>query len=109
MIKYSASYIENLIANGGLKKIGVDNDGDDILMITKKCKELDPSLFKFRMDYIGLATIHLWEEDLVEVFMDEGTFKMVLTDKAFDDKIISNLPEDLKYSLDQVKHTIEDQ
>lgn len=103
---YSEDKIQKLLDLGALKNLGPGEDGDDILMITKKCKNIDPDLYKFKMDYIGLAGMRLWEINVVDIYMDDGNFKLKLTPLAYNKNVLSTLKPDLRQALIQFKEML---
>lgn len=103
---YSEDKIQKLIELGALKNLGPGEDGDDILMITKKCKYIDPELYKFKLDYIGLAAMRLWEINIVNIYIDNDIFKLELTPLAYDKNVLATLKSDLRQALVQLKEML---
>lgn len=102
-MRYTKAQIEKLVELGALKKIGIDEDGDDILLVTSKCKAIEPELFLLRMDYIGAAAMELWQREFVDIYIEDNIFKLEFKPKAFDQDELDELPENLQQSVAQFK------
>lgn len=108
-MNYNRQAIEKLLLNGGLKKIGCDEDGEDIYIITNVCKVVDPGLFRFREDFLGGVTLELIDLGLADLFVEDGELKMYLTPEAYDDTIVNSMSPGWRATVTQIKCMMEDE
>jgi len=106
---YTQFSINELLAKEAIKKIGVDDNGDDLYIVTMKCKSVDPKLFKLRCDSAGAAAIDLVSMELADYIIEDGTLKICLTSLAFDDNVLRVIGPEYRQMLHQVKCMMEDQ
>ena len=73
------SKLDHYIEIGAISIEGVDPDGELILSVTDKAKELAPDLWQAHIEYVDKQLIDLYEKGLIEVEYNENleaTFKL---------------------------------
>lgn len=73
------SKLDHYIEIGAISIEGVDPDGELILSVTDKAKELAPDLWQAHIEYVDKQLINLYEKGLIEVEYNENleaTFKL---------------------------------
>lgn len=73
------SRLSHYIEIGAISIEGVDPNGELILSVTDKAKELAPDLWKAHIEYVDKQLINLYEKGLIEVEYNENleaTFKL---------------------------------
>ena len=80
------SRLSYYIEIGAISIEGVDPNGELILSVTEKAKEVAPDLWKTHMEYVDKQLIDLYQKGLIEIEYNENleaTFK--LSPKAVED------------------------
>ena len=80
------SMLSYYIEIGAISIEGVDPNGELILSVTEKAKEVAPDLWKTHMEYVDKQLIDLYQKGLIEIEYNENleaTFK--LSPKAVED------------------------
>lgn len=73
------SKLDHYIEIGAISIEGVDPNGELILSVTDKAKELAPDLWQAHIEYVDKQLIDLYEKGLIEVEYNENleaTFKL---------------------------------
>ncbi len=73
------SRLSHYIEIGAISIEGVDPNGELILSVTDKAKELAPDLWQAHIEYVDKQLINLYEKGLIEVEYNENleaTFKL---------------------------------
>lgn len=73
------SKLDHYIEIGAISIEGVDPDGELILSVTDKAKELAPDLWQAHIEYVDKQLIDLYKKGLIEVEYNENleaTFKL---------------------------------
>jgi hypothetical protein len=101
--------MEELILSGVVEVAGIDSEtGEFLYNFTHKLKELMPELWNERLDFIHQEIMYFWETGFLDVEeMDSKNPIVFLTPMAFDEEEISNLPEDKRESLEEIKRLFE--
>lgn len=101
--------IEDLILNGAIEVSGVDNEsGEFLYSFTERVNEVMPELFAKKAAFIKEQLMYFFEAGMVEVqnpFSANPLF--MLTELAFDEELISELPSDKKRALEEIKRLFE--
>ena len=98
--------IDDLIANGALEVVGVDESGELLYNFTDKLEDLYPELQSAVNNLFSMQMMQLWELGLVSMDVTEQNPIVTLTDKSFDKELISSLDEDLLHTLNEAKRTL---
>lgn len=99
--------IDNLVLSGGLEVCGVDADSGELLYsFTPKLKDLNPELFKEHLNHVNQEIMRLWEKGYVNVDFMEDDPVVTLSDKAFNNKEISQLTKAEQWSLLEIKRLL---
>lgn len=104
MIPEDKDTVDYLILNKGLEVSGVDSaTGELLYSFTPKIKELMPELYKAHMNHVNSEIMAIWEKGFVNIdfFSDEPV--VTLTEKAFDNKEISQLSKDHQWAVEEMK------
>lgn len=73
------SRLSHYIEIGAISIEGIDPNGELILSVTDKAKELAPDLWQAHIEYVDKQLINLYEKGLIEVEYNENleaTFKL---------------------------------
>ena len=104
MIPEDKDTVEFLILNKGLEVSGVDSDTGELLYsFTPKIRELMPELYKAHMNHVNSEIMAIWEKGFVNIDFFSEEPVVTLTDKAFDNKEISQLSKDHKWAVEEMK------
>ena len=104
MIPEDKDTVEFLILNKGLEVSGVDSDTGELLYsFTPKIRELMPELYKAHMNHVNSEIMAIWEKGFVNIDFFSEEPVVTLTEKAFDNKEISQLSKDHKWAVEEMK------
>ena len=106
MMDYS---IEDLILKGAIEVSGVDEFSGELLYnFTPQAKEIMPELFKDHMEKVYRAIMFFWEKGYMEIKnITEPKPIVLLTEKAFDEDALDELPRDARRTLEEIKRGFE--
>jgi hypothetical protein len=101
--------MEELILNGVVEVAGIDADtGEFLYNFTPKLRELMPDLWNERLDFIHNEIMYFWEKGFIDAQgMDDINPTVLLTDLAYDEDAISELPPEKQSSLREIKRLFE--
>lgn len=93
-------FIDNLILNGALEIIGIEEGTGEILYgFTDKLKEVDPKLHRKFVNHFHDDIMSLWENGFVSMDVTEVNPLVNLTEKAFDEIAVAHLGENERRTL----------
>lgn len=99
--------IDDLILEGGLEVVGVDDETGEILYVfTPKVKELMPDLYEQHLNFVNDELMVLWEKGYVNIDFFKEDPPISLTEKAFNDDEIKTLSLEERWSLNELKRAI---
>lgn len=100
--------IDNLILAGVVEVAALDSETGELLYsFTDKFKEMMPELYEIHINYIHNEVMYFWEKGLVHI--DDVTSQnpvVSLTEKAFDENIVSQLSKSKQESLNEIKRIL---
>jgi hypothetical protein len=101
--------MEELILSGVVEVAGIDpKTGSFLYNFTPKLKEVMPELWNERLDFIHEEVMFFWQHGFLEVKeMEKRNPIIFLTEKAFDENEIDQLPEDKAETLQEIKRLFE--
>jgi hypothetical protein len=91
--------LDELILNGSIEISGLTNSGAFLYKFTDKLQEIDPDLYNAIRQRMYSEIMLLWQSGFItmDVTVDNPIVK--LTDKAFDNEALNELPEQIKANL----------
>jgi hypothetical protein len=93
-------FIDNLILNGALEIIGIEDGTGEILYgFTDKLLEVDPSLHAKFVGHFHEDMMFLWEKGFISMDVTELNPMVNLTEKAFDEFSVSVLDDNKRRTL----------
>lgn len=103
----SREIIDTLLLTGAMEICGVDQKtGEFLYQFTPKLKEVMPELYKEHLNHVNSEIMGLWEKGLVTMDLMSDSPVVRLTDKAFDENVISQLSKEDQYSLQEIKRIL---
>ena len=107
MIPKDQNIMDYLIINGALEIVGVDAKTNQFLYsFTPKLKEIMPELYHEHLNYVNSGIMALWEKGFVNVDFFQNDPTVNLTEKAFSSMALSELSQEEKWSLEEVKRLL---
>lgn len=101
--------MEELILSGAVEVAGIDSEsGEFLYSFTPKLRELMPALWNDRLDFIYEEIVNF--EELGFLFVEDIDSKnpiISLTDKAFDENEIAQLPKDKQQTIRELRRLFE--
>jgi hypothetical protein len=99
--------IDLMILNGAVEVVGVDENGEFLYQFTEKMHELFPD-FKSTLDELFLQEIDtLWLKGFIDMDIALTNPAVSLTSSAYDEAMISALPDRLRTALNHIKRVLE--
>lgn len=107
MIPEDQTAVDYLILNKALEVVGVDSQtGEFLYSFTPKMKEIMPELYNQHLNHVNAEIMKMWELGFVNVdFLAEEPV-VTVTAKAFNKEEIAKLPQDLQWSLEEIKRLL---
>lgn len=101
--------IEELILSGAVEVSGVDsNTGEFLYTFTEKFRDVLPEIYNHRMAFIQQEVMYFYEIGLLDINDPLSPNPVIsLTELAFDQEILDDLPEEKKESLEELKRLFE--
>jgi len=99
--------IEALILSGAIEIAGIDSKtGQALYRFNPIIKKIMPDLYREHLNEVNRDIMGLWEKGFLDVdFLDEDPL-VKLTDKAFNDIEVQNLPMEQQISLLEIKRLL---
>lgn len=101
--------MEELILSGAVEVAGLDSvNGEFLYNFTPKLREIMPGLWNDRLEFIYEEVVHF--EELGFLFVEDADSKnpiISLTDKAFDENEIAQLPKDKQQTIRELRRLFE--
>lgn len=99
--------MEFLILQGGLEVSGVDpRNGEFLYSFTPKIKEIMPELYEDHLNSINKEVMNLWEQGYVYLDLLQEDPIISLTEKALDNKAVSELSMEEQWCLSEIKRVL---
>jgi hypothetical protein len=93
-------FIDNLILNGALEVVGIqEGTGEMLYGFTDKLIEIDPKLHSKFVDHFYEDMMALWQNGFITMDVTELNPIVNLTEKAFDEISISSLDQNQRHTL----------
>lgn len=107
MIPEDQTAVDYLILNKALEVVGIDSKtGEFLYSFTPKIKEIMPELYNQHLNHVNSEIMKMWELGFVNVdFLAEEPI-VTVTAKAFNKEEIAKLPQDLQWSLEEIKRLL---
>jgi hypothetical protein len=101
--------IEDLILKGAIEVAGLDEfSGEFLYNFTPRAKEIMPELFRDHMEKVYRYIMFFWEKGFVEIRnITELRPIVYLTEKAFDEDALDELPVDARQALEEIRRGFE--
>lgn len=65
--------IEDMLADGSMVKAGVDENGEHLYVITDKCRELHPDVWKKQYQAFQADIYELWRQGFIDISMAQDS------------------------------------
>lgn len=102
--------IDELILSGALQVAGLDSEtGEFLYQFTQKLKDVSPALYDEHVNHVNGELMRLWEKGLLDINMADENPIVKLTEKAFDDKELSELPKEDRWGIEEIKRLLKSQ
>jgi hypothetical protein len=102
--------VDNLILEGGIEFAGVDPESGEILYsLTPKIKEIMPELYEEHINFINNDLMALWEKGFVDIDFFNDDPLIYISDKSYDKTEVMKLSREERWSLQELKRTIDSQ
>lgn len=102
-----SDFIDTLIMLGAVEVVGIDSStGEFLYTITPKIKDLMPEVYDEHLRHVNSEIMALWEAGFVEMDFTEDNPMVFLSEKAYDENEVGQLPKDLQWSLKEIKRHI---
>ena len=99
--------MEKLILSGALEFAGLDSKTGEVLYsFTNKIKEVMPELYKQHINHVNQEILKLWEYGFVNINFLEDNPQVTLTEKAFDNRALEEIPSEMVWGLEEIKRLI---
>lgn len=101
--------IEDLILNGAVEVSGIDQEsGEFLYSFTEKIKDVMPELFEKKIAFIKDQLMYFYEIGMMEIHNPISPNPLfALTELAFDEELIRELPPDKQKALEEIKKLFE--
>ena len=101
--------LDELILNGGLEISTITDSGHFLYKFTDKLKDLDPELYEAVMQKMYEEVMFLWQNNFITMDITADNPVVTLTDKAFDDDALKELPDTVRANLIAVIKSLSEQ
>lgn len=99
--------INEMLISGALELVGYDKENNEPLYrITEKMEHINKALFDEHKNNVHADVMLLWERRILDVDLTEENPIVKLTPMAFDQEVISALPNDLIAALNEIKRVL---
>lgn len=99
--------IDELILSGALQVAGVDQEtGEFLYQFTQKLKDISPALYDEHVNHVNGELMRLWEKGLLDINIADENPIVKLTEKAFDDKELSQLSKEDRWGIEEIKRLL---
>lgn len=100
-------FIDTLIMLGAVEVSGIDSQtGEFLYTITPKIKDLMPEMYDEHLKHVNSEIMALWEAGFVDIDFTEDNPVVFLSQKSQDEQQVAQLPNDLQWSLREIKRHI---
>jgi hypothetical protein len=102
--------VDNLILEGGIEFAGIDGEtGEMLYSLTPKIKDLMPDLYEEHINFINNELMALWEKGFIDIDFLSDDPLIYISDKSHDNDEVMKLSKEERWSLRELKRTIESQ
>ena len=100
--------IEDLILSGAVEIAAFDAENEELLYkFTDNVKDVFPELYEAHMASVHEEVMYFWEHGFLYIDgMDDPNPRISLTEKAFIDQEINQLPLDRQKTLEDIKRIL---
>jgi hypothetical protein len=99
----------DLIENGAIEYVGLNEEGEPVYNFTDKLKDINPDLFNIHQTQLNREVMFLWEQGFLTVDLLEDNPDVGLTEKSFDEKSVDMLDDIYKTVLKEIKRILSQQ
>ena len=101
--------VEELILEGIVEVSGIDSEsGEFLYSFTDKVKQALPEMLEKRLKHIHAKILFFWRLGFIDIDDPRSSNPIVmLSEKAFDDDAVNQLPEEKRLDLEQIKKLFE--
>jgi len=95
--------INDLILNGGLEVVAIDQEtGEMLYSFTPKIEKLMPDLYQEHLQSVNLAIMNLWEKGFLNLDLFAKDPIITITEKALKEEEIIALSKEDRWSLFEI-------
>ena len=99
--------IEDLILSGAVEVAGIDPEtGEMLYNFTDKLKDVSPILHREVNNMFNAHVTRLWELDMIDMDITAENPIVRLTKKAFNPELLSQLDEEERYTLKEIRRNL---
>lgn len=99
--------IEALILSGAVEVMGVDSKtGEPLYKFNSSIQKIMPELYNEHLNEVNNDIMTLWEKGFLDIDLLSEDPLVMLTDKAFDDAEIEEIPRELQIGLTEIKRLL---
>lgn len=98
--------IDQLILKGAVEFAGVSETGEPLYNFTKKLQQVMPELYREHLNFVNSKLMALWEKGFIDMDLLQDSPIVRLTDKAFQNQEVFQLPEEDQFSLNEIKRIL---
>lgn len=97
---------DELITSGAVELSAMDENGQPLYSYTEKMFDVFPAIAAAMMNAFQSDLMQLWELGFLDMDVTDQNPTVRLTDKAKDDGLIADLPNDLRNTLITIKNAM---
>jgi hypothetical protein len=98
---------DKLVLSGVVEPAALDPDtGEMLYTFSKDLENINPELHKLVLDNFISSAMKLWELGFINMDVTSKNPMVSLTSRAFDQKKIDELDEDMQFSLKEIKRNL---
>lgn len=99
-------YFDELILSGAVQPVSLGDDGEFLYSFSENLEEINPGLHKYLQEEFTRTVMSLWELGFLTMDVTEEDPLISVTDKAFDEAAVQELPSVLQVKLKTVMDTL---
>lgn len=100
-------FIDSLILSGAVEVVGIDSEtGEMLYSFTPKLAEMHPQLARAADEHFHSQMMALWVKEVISMDVSSHNPTVRLTEKAFDESVLSQLTEMEKESLAMIMQAL---
>lgn len=99
--------VDKLLLTGAMQVAGVDEKtGEFLYQFTPLLKEIMPDLYDEHLKHVNSELMNLWQKGFVDMDLMSENPIVTLSEKSYDEKEISKLSKEERWSIEEVKRLL---